>query len=36
MELILSEHPYSCLTCPKNLNCELQRVARYIGLEKVT
>jgi len=36
MELILSEHPYSCLTCSKNLNCELQRVARYIGLEKVT
>jgi formate dehydrogenase alpha subunit len=36
MELILSEHPYSCLTCSKNLNCELQRVARYIGLEEVT
>ena len=36
MELILSEHPYSCLTCPKNLDCELQKVARYIGLEKVT
>ncbi|MBE9513801.1 MAG: (2Fe-2S)-binding protein, partial [Chloroflexi bacterium] len=36
MELILSEHPYSCLTCPKNLSCELQRVARHIGLETVT
>ncbi len=36
MELILSEHPYSCLTCPKNLNCELQSVARYVGLEQVT
>ena len=36
MELILSEHPYSCLTCPQNLDCELQSVARYIGLEKMT
>ncbi len=36
MELILSEHPYSCVTCSKNLDCELQKVARYIGLEKVT
>ena len=36
MELILSEHPYSCLTCPKNLNCELQSVARYVELEQVT
>jgi len=36
LELILSEHPYSCLTCPNNLKCELQRVAHYIGLDKVT
>ncbi|MFW6150237.1 MAG: formate dehydrogenase subunit alpha [Chloroflexota bacterium] len=36
LELILSEHPYSCLTCPKNLNCELQDVARRIGLEQVS
>jgi NADPH-dependent glutamate synthase beta subunit-like oxidoreductase/formate hydrogenlyase subunit 6/NADH:ubiquinone oxidoreductase subunit I len=36
LELILSEHPYSCLTCPQNLNCELQRVACYIGLDEVT
>ena len=35
LELILSEHPYSCLTCPRNLNCELQRVASYIGLDKI-
>ena len=36
LELILSEHPYSCLTCPENLHCELQRVAYYIGLDKVS
>ena len=36
LELILSEHPYSCLTCPRNLYCELQRVAYYIGLDKVS
>lgn len=34
MELILSEHPYYCLTCPESLRCELQRVACYIGLDK--
>jgi NADH dehydrogenase/NADH:ubiquinone oxidoreductase subunit G len=36
LELILSEHPYSCLTCPRNLSCELQNVAGHIRLEKVT
>ena len=36
LELILSEHPYFCLTCPENLHCELQRVAYYIGLDKVS
>ncbi len=36
LELILSEHPYSCLTCAENLRCELQRVAYYIGLDKVS
>ena len=59
-ELILSEHPYTCLVCekkdkceeyqvttrktgvttgcefcPKNGQCELQKVAEHIGLEKV-
>lgn len=61
LELILSEHPYVCLTCnrkqdcephraswrkvgvttgcqfcPKNGQCELQRVADYIGISEVT
>ncbi len=36
LELILTEHPQTCLTCPKNLNCELQRVAQYIGLNEIS
>jgi len=36
LELILTEHPAPCLTCSKNLNCELQRVAQYIDLEKLS
>jgi len=35
-ELILAEHPYNCLTCAKNLRCELQAIAAYIGLEKIS
>ena len=36
LELILTEHPNSCLTCPKNRQCELQEVAAYIGIREVT
>ena len=35
-ELILAEHPRQCITCPKNLRCELQEVASRIGVEEVT
>ena len=35
-ELILAEHPMQCLTCAKNLRCELQQVASYIGLEQAS
>ena len=35
LEIILTEHPLTCLICPANLHCELQRVAAYIGLEEV-
>jgi NADH dehydrogenase/NADH:ubiquinone oxidoreductase subunit G len=24
LELFLSDHPFECLTCERNLNCELQ------------
>jgi NADPH-dependent glutamate synthase beta subunit-like oxidoreductase/NAD-dependent dihydropyrimidine dehydrogenase PreA subunit len=34
MELILSAHPDDCLVCSQNLNCELQAVAQYIGIDK--
>ncbi len=36
LELTLTEHPYTCLTCEENLGCELQQVARYIGLKEVS
>ena len=36
LELIISEHPYSCLTCHANRRCELQEVASYIGVKEIT
>jgi len=32
LELIISNHPMDCQTCAKNLRCELQKVAAYLGL----
>ncbi|MDO5033315.1 MAG: NADH-dependent [FeFe] hydrogenase, group A6 [Eubacteriales bacterium] len=32
LELILSNHPPACLTCPKNLDCELQALAASMGI----
>ena len=32
LDLLLSDHPKDCLTCPKNLNCELQKIAQELGL----
>jgi formate dehydrogenase alpha subunit len=34
MELIMANHHGDCLTCAKNQNCELQKVARYLGVEQ--
>jgi predicted molibdopterin-dependent oxidoreductase YjgC len=34
-ELMISEHPMACLTCPKNQRCELQAVAAHIGLKEL-
>ncbi len=34
MELMLAAHPDDCLVCSQNLNCELQAVAQYIGIDK--
>jgi formate dehydrogenase alpha subunit len=33
VELLVANHPMTCLTCERDGNCELQRVARYVGLE---
>lgn len=35
VELILSDHPYECPTCPRNLNCELQALAERMGIRHV-
>ncbi len=35
LELILSNHRKECLTCVRNQNCELQKLARDFGLEHV-
>lgn len=34
MELIIANHEGNCLTCPKNEDCELQRLARYLGIDE--
>ena len=34
MELIMANHQSECLTCAKNQNCEVQKVARYLGIEQ--
>ncbi len=32
VELLLAYHPMTCLTCEADNNCELQRVAHYVGI----
>lgn len=36
LELLLSDHQSDCLTCSKNLNCELQALARQFGIDHLT
>ncbi len=36
LELLLSDHPFNCLTCAKNLDCELQALAREFGIDHLT
>lgn len=33
LELIMSDHPRECLTCPRSTNCELQQLASEMGLD---
>ncbi|NLA58541.1 MAG: 2Fe-2S iron-sulfur cluster binding domain-containing protein, partial [Firmicutes bacterium] len=35
VELLLSNHPQDCLTCLRNQNCELQRLARELNIREI-
>lgn len=35
LELMLSDHPQDCLTCAKNQNCDLQRLASEFGISEI-
>jgi iron-only hydrogenase group A len=35
VELLLANHPQECNFCVRNGNCELQKVAEYVGLREV-
>ncbi len=36
LELLLSNHPFDCLTCRKNLDCELQSLAQELNVREIT
>jgi len=36
LELLLSDHPKSCLTCAKNLQCDLQSLSAELGVREIT
>jgi NADH-quinone oxidoreductase subunit G/NADP-reducing hydrogenase subunit HndD len=35
LELLLSNHPFECLTCAKNLVCELQSLAQELNIREI-
>ena len=35
VELLLSNHPNACFTCPKNMECELQSLAAELGIRDI-
>jgi NADH-quinone oxidoreductase subunit G len=35
LDLLLSNHPKDCLTCERNLDCELQQLAHEMGLHDI-
>jgi NADH-quinone oxidoreductase subunit G/NADP-reducing hydrogenase subunit HndD len=35
LELLLSNHPFDCLTCTKNLDCELQSLAQELNIREI-
>ena len=36
LEMAIANHPEDCLTCHKSEDCELLKVARYLGVEKAS
>ncbi len=34
VEMAVANHPYECLTCGSSQECDLLKVARYVGVEK--
>lgn len=36
LELLLSNHPKDCLVCPKNLQCELQKLSYDLGVNQIS
>jgi len=35
VEMLLSNHPFECLTCKRNLNCELQSLSSDLGIRDI-
>lgn len=35
LELIISDHPFECLTCAKNGSCDLQAMAQEFGIREI-
>lgn len=35
VELLLANHPQDCLTCARNMTCELQKVANELGVREI-
>ncbi len=35
VELMLSDHPFDCLVCPKSGDCELQTLAQKLGIREI-
>ncbi|MDR2352089.1 MAG: [FeFe] hydrogenase, group A [Deltaproteobacteria bacterium] len=35
VELLLANHPHECLTCDRNQNCELQKLALELGVKEI-
>ena len=35
LELLLSNHNIECPTCIRNLNCELQKLSKELGIESI-